>query len=169
MNSFAEHIAGNGRRPGAQELGEVLKKYPWFLTARRMLAEETGQTDALLELHYLSHPKKVTPHATEPPQDHDDTPLSQTEEEIIDSFLRKEDLRVIPTEETPEYDAAHGSSVLELSDEMVSEELADIYRNQGLNEQARQIYERLILFYPEKSIYFAEIIGEMDSADSQKQ
>ena len=48
-------------------------------------------------------------------------------------------------------------------DDLVTEELADIYRQQGLNDEARAIYRKLSLRNPEKSVYFAELIDELTS------
>lgn len=43
-----------------------------------------------------------------------------------------------------------------------TETLAQIYAEQGYFEQARKIYAKLILAFPEKSVYFASLIKELD-------
>ena len=43
-----------------------------------------------------------------------------------------------------------------------TETLAQIYAEQGYYEQAKDIYSKLILAYPEKNAYFAALIQKMD-------
>ena len=43
-----------------------------------------------------------------------------------------------------------------------TETLAQIYAEQGYTDQARQIYSKLSLRYPEKSVYFASLIEKLD-------
>ena len=51
--------------------------------------------------------------------------------------------------ETPEFD-------------LFTETLAQIYAEQGYYEQAKTIYSKLILAYPEKNAYFAALIQKLD-------
>lgn len=51
---------------------------------------------------------------------------------------------------------------LEMEDEIVSETLANIMAQQGHIERAREMYEKLSLIFPEKSSYFADIIGKLE-------
>ena len=44
-----------------------------------------------------------------------------------------------------------------------TETLARIYADQGYFEQAKRIYSKLILAFPEKSAYFASLIGKLDN------
>ncbi len=46
--------------------------------------------------------------------------------------------------------------------EMFTETLAEIYLDQGYPEQAKRIYSKLILAYPEKNAYFAALIQKID-------
>ncbi|HHH53682.1 MAG TPA: hypothetical protein ENK91_08500 [Bacteroidetes bacterium] len=49
-----------------------------------------------------------------------------------------------------------------LANGIVSEELAKIYLKQGLKKQAIEMYRKLILQNPEKSVYFAEILNKLE-------
>ena len=46
--------------------------------------------------------------------------------------------------------------------DLYTETLAQIYAEQGYYEQAKHIYSKLILAYPEKSAYFATLIQKMN-------
>ena len=50
----------------------------------------------------------------------------------------------------------------DLSLEFCTETLAEIYAEQGYFEQAKRIYDKLILAFPEKSAYFASLIEKLD-------
>ncbi len=49
--------------------------------------------------------------------------------------------------------------------DMYTETLAEIYLDQGYPEQAKCIYSKLILAYPEKNAYFAALIEKIDELD----
>ncbi len=51
-----------------------------------------------------------------------------------------------------------------LHPDISSEYLAEIYLEQGHKDRARQIYEALIVRFPEKSIYFADIIKKLNQS-----
>ncbi len=50
----------------------------------------------------------------------------------------------------------------EESFDLCTETLAQIYTEQGYTEEAKQIYSKLSLRYPEKSVYFASLIEKLD-------
>ena len=88
-----------------------------------------------------------------------DRPLDITME-VIDRFLAEEPKRMVPREGIPQGDMS-AESVAD-DDDPASEELAEIYLAQGLTTRAKAIYAKLSLLYPEKSVYFAEIIDRID-------
>ncbi len=60
----------------------------------------------------------------------------------------------------PEQEA--DSTEEDASPEFYTETLARIYEEQGYPEQARKIYSKLILAYPEKNAYFAALIRDLE-------
>ena len=85
-----------------------------------------------------------------------------TSEDIIDKFLRTENHRIV-AEEGEVTQEIVTEAALDEEEDMVSEELAEIYLAQGLKDMAKETYRKLSLLNPEKSIYFAEIISKIDS------
>ncbi len=50
--------------------------------------------------------------------------------------------------------------------EFCTETLAEIYAEQGYYEEAKAIYSKLILAYPEKSVYFAALIEKLNQTEN---
>ena len=83
-------------------------------------------------------------------------------DDLIDDFLRAGDYRIV-AEEGESDDEVKTVADFDDEDDLVTEELAEIYRQQGLNDEACAIYRKLSLRNPEKSVYFAELIDEIAS------
>ena len=83
-------------------------------------------------------------------------------DDIIDRFLQEDDLRIVAADGEPE-EEVRTAAELDDDDEIVSEELAEIYLAQGLCDKAIAIYRKLSLLNPEKSVYFAELIGKLEN------
>lgn len=83
-------------------------------------------------------------------------------DELIDRFLCEKNLRIVAQEGEPECEVRTRPE-LDADDEVVSEQLASIYLAQGLTERAAEIYRKLSLLNPEKSIYFAELIRQIEN------
>ena len=142
-------------------LRRMLKRYPWFATARLLLDRASGKRDPLVRLHYVGHPLPDIL-LEKPTEAHF---LGGKTLSVIARFLtRKEEYPVLSESEVSADWAA--DSVQEDPD-LVSEELARIYLDQGLAEKAREIYVKLSLLYPEKSVYFAEIIDRIGSEPAE--
>ena len=77
--------------------------------------------------------------------------------EIIDRFIAENPSISRPKQEFFNPISAAQDSVTD-QENIVSETLARIYLNQGYTDKAISIYEKLRLKYPEKSIYFADLI-----------
>ncbi|MGM9788108.1 MAG: hypothetical protein ACI3ZF_04290 [Candidatus Cryptobacteroides sp.] len=48
------------------------------------------------------------------------------------------------------------------TEDFCTEELAKVYLDQGYTDKAKQIYSKLSLLIPEKSVYFADLIEKID-------
>lgn len=85
--------------------------------------------------------------------------FSQSEYE---SVRRKEDANLHFTAGKAANDAETGSISTGYSGDFCTETLAGIYAEQGYYEEAKGIYSKLILAYPEKSAYFATLIEKLN-------
>lgn len=81
---------------------------------------------------------------------------------LIDSFLSKDFVHIAPSQSntTINTEEVVKRSVGE-NDDILTETLAEIYVKQKLYNKAINIFEKLGLKYPEKSIYFANRIAEL--------
>ena len=82
-------------------------------------------------------------------------------DDIIDRFLRTSHGRIVAEEGEPA-DEIVVSADIEDEEDMVSEELAEVYLAQGLKDMAKETYRKLSLLNPEKSVYFAGLIEKID-------
>ena len=121
---------------------ELLEKYPWYEVAEALQARAEGTMSS----RYVVDFSKIT---------------EESEGEIISRFLRKGDYRIVAEEGDVEGDVRTEAEIDE-EDDIVSEELAEIYLLQGLRSEAIEIYRKLSLLNSEKSAYFAEKIEEIE-------
>jgi hypothetical protein len=123
------------------ELDALLEQYPWF-TAARNLREglERGASRYDVDIEKIAE---------------------ISEGEIINRFLRKNDYRIVAEEGEVEGEVCTEAEIDD-EDDIVSEELAEIYLSQGLKSEAIEIYRKLSLLNSEKSIYFAEKIENIE-------
>lgn len=162
---LTEFLAGRGAAPSRRELNRLIDRLEWFTTARRARALTTGEPDPALTLplgfwptvppvakpevsvvseapETLATPEvstvsaePATPEistasaASETP----DTPET-TAADLIDRFIEHGGYRIDPAGE-----ALEATVDIDIDPEMVTEELAEIYRSQGLVAEAEKI------------------------------
>ena len=85
-----------------------------------------------------------------------------TADDIIDRFLRADNLRIVAEEGEADGDIVT-EAAFDADDDLASEELAEIYLAQGLKDMAKETYRKLSLLNPEKSVYFAELIAKIEN------
>ena len=119
-------------------ISELLAKYPWYEVAR--VAASGGAVRREVDAEKIAE---------------------ESEGELINRFLRKNDYRIVAEEGDVEGDI-RTEAELDDEDDIVSEELAEIYLAQGLKNEAKEIYRKLSLLNSEKSIYFAEKIEKIE-------
>ncbi len=84
----------------------------------------------------------------------------KAQSEIIDKFIKESpSIKYQRKEDESHEDLAEESASWDAN--LASEYLAEIYLNQGNKKRAIQIYEALILKYPEKKSYFADLISKI--------
>lgn len=138
------------------ELIKLHELYPWYSALRRELVRRSAIDNTIDGVFSASRYDYHSPLLER------DVMLSLSSEEIVDRFLQERDLRIVAQEGEPDNDVVTEAD-LDDEDDLVSEELAQVYINQGLNDEAIAIYRRLSLQNPEKSVYFAEIIEQLET------
>ena len=136
---------------------QLLEQYPWWSAVRLAIVRTSrGEiTDAATRLVAMLHPT-----ATLRPADIDLERLRHVStEDIIDRFLKLEDYRIVAKDGD---DSDLATPQMEDDDELVSEEIAEIYEKQGLYADAIATYRKLSLLNSEKSIYFARLISDIE-------
>lgn len=145
-------------------LKELVERYPWFTAARLRLVRDEGLDKADAQSRLVA---ELHPTATLPRQEIDiDTLCRLSTGDLIDRFLKRDDYRI-----TAEEGDADDISKVEIEDvdDLVSEELAELYANQHLYAEAIDTYRKLSLLNSEKSIYFAGLIAQLEQKQNHKE
>ena len=140
MSLVDKYMAG-GVVP-VEELDDLLAKCPWF-SAAQVLKE---QAEGAPKKRYEIDAEKMA---------------EESSGEIINRFLRRSDFRIVAEDGDVETEVRIEAEI-DGEDDLVSEELAEIYLLQGLKCEAIEIYRKLSLLNSEKSAYFAEKIENIE-------
>ena len=151
-------LPGAADAPTEAELDALVAEWEWFVPARMLRRQLTGRPDGRLA---IAEPWRDECACGARPVDAEAL-LTLSDDELIDRFLGEEDLRIVAEEGEPETEV-RTEAELDEEDDMVSEELAEIYLAQGFRDRAAATYRKLSLRNPEKSVYFAEIIHKIES------
>ncbi|MBS2210414.1 hypothetical protein KEM09_03330 [Carboxylicivirga mesophila] len=93
-------------------------------------------------------------------------PVKRKSQQIIDNFLQIDSPKIIPSFKQEPTKSESISSVnkglTDNADDLMSETLANIYIKQKHYDKAIGIYEKLRLKYPEKNVYFARRITDLE-------
>lgn len=159
------------------ELISIVEQYPWFGAARKELSIRTGELrDAALyvgDRGILFHlapedTKKQSGETLKEVLGSTDNGKKHLEVRVVGGdYFTKEDYEEISKKEdtvpartkapAPAADADSSDSFMD----MCTETLAQIFAEQGHFEEAKHIYSKLSLRYPEKNAYFAALIEKL--------
>ena len=118
------------------QLDALVGRYEWFTPARILRVLQTGRSDRRVSIAAVS---RLLP---------------------IDRFLKEGGHRIV-AEEGEVVEEVRTEAELSGDDDLVTEDLAEIYLAQGLCDEAIAIYRKLSLLNPEKSVYFASLIDKI--------
>lgn len=169
----AEYASGNVVEAGDSS-GQLPQTTPQLATESQkltspfedLLAQPDLSAIPLIEKEPLPELSKSALQATDIPEEDIDSFNDKIKKlkqiEIIDQFIRTEPrISSLSTldKEAPTNDLAEKS--IKAPVELVSENLANIMLKQGKTDKAIEIYEKLMLKFPEKKSYFAEKIESL--------
>lgn len=158
MTDLQRYIRGDIDSLPPDALDKLIERYPWFSLARAIRLAATGRDDATMRI--LSGNRIVS--AANRRKVDLESLVRLTDDDLIDRFLKIGDYRIV-SDETESAEDIRTESSHEGEEEMVSEDLAEIYLAQGLYGQAIDIYRKLSLLNSEKSVYFAELIAQIET------
>ncbi len=129
MTDFRQYLASpaTAERPSAGELDALAARYEWFAPVRIARESVTGICDPRLA---VTAPWRAQSSLLRRPIDAEAV-LRLSSDDIIDRFLQEDDLRIVAADGEPE-EEVRTAAELDDDDEVVSEELAEIYLAQGL-------------------------------------
>ena len=131
-----------------------LERYPWC-TLLRVVSDNNTPLQRLLATNRGVSQMELL--------DIDVESLTEvTSGQLIDRFLKLDDYRIV-AQEGDDAESIVTEAAFNDEDDIVSEEIAEIYVAQGLKMQAIEIYRKLSLLNPKKSAYFADQIEKLSN------
>ncbi len=146
------------------QFGETLKKVAVMVPDRKQMYRYLNDSDS----RTFFHPYLEQSLAKEPLYRLEDDENKESGNSLIDKFLQAKPAPLRMDNHTDETNSSGAANeILERSnaedDELITETLAMIYFEQKKYEKALDAFQKLSLKYPEKSIYFATRIEEIEN------
>ncbi len=142
----------------------LIDRFPWYIPAAiATWREGSGAMEPLARL-YIENRPMVTSQLLSV-----DTTMLRCSaiDDVIDTFLSYDNLKIVAQEGDIEGNEVCVDAEFEDIDDLVTEELAEIYLNQGFHDEAIAIYTKLSLLNSEKSVYFAKLISDIHQIDQK--
>lgn len=153
------------------ELASMVNSYPWFAAARKELALRSGRgEEAALYVCSRRLLKQECPAAQAGEQSIREVIGDAPKQKVIvigGDYFSKEQYEAVQKEDEIIVAGKDRNAVREDGSfaDYCTETLAKVYAEQGYTEQAKFIYSKLSLRYPEKNAYFAALIENLDKPD----
>ena len=137
------------------QLDALVGRYEWFTPARILRVLQTGRSDRRVSIAAVSRLLPLGRFTVDQVGRR-----KRTKRLPIDRFLKEGGHRIV-AEEGEVVEEVRTEAELSGDDDLVTEDLAEIYLAQGLYDEAIAIYRKLSLLNPEKSVYFASLIDKI--------
>ena len=147
------------------ELNRIVEENLYFHTGHQLYIKGLQQTDEkkmALQLRKTALTVRdravLYQYINHPPVIHTEATRVSSDDDLIDIFL-KTNQKITPND-NHDYHADLSEGLQEIPD-IATDTLAEIYASQGHIDKAIEIYEHLVLKFPEKHIYFAAQIERL--------
>ena len=133
---------------------------------KKKASEEKAKTATEKKPTKKASPRKKSQSATKKDTEKNDSKDEgkadrSSQRQIIDKFIKESpSIKYVRKDEASSSDLSEHSGAWDTN--LASEYLAEIYLHQGNKKRAKEIYEALILKYPEKKSYFADLISKIE-------
>lgn len=160
------HAISNSNLLEDVEMDEEIKDLPAHIKLEKLPSEQL--IEEIPEKEVSTGEKKgfdeSTEHSFTEWLQHFDDPDAEQEETIYKIEDDKKDLLVSNRQKTSFYNPTEMAKLsVKEDDDLITETLAKIYAQQGNFEKAIKSYNKLSLKYPEKKVYFASRIRELEN------
>lgn len=148
-------LGGTAGAVDETQLDALVERYEWFTPARILRVLRTGRSDRRVSIAAVSRPLPLGRFTVDR-----EALCALSSSDLIDRFLKEGGHRIV-AEEGEVVEEVRTEAELSGDDDLVTEDLAEIYLAQGLYDEAIAIYRKLSLLNPEKSVYFASLIDKI--------
>jgi hypothetical protein len=153
LDAYSRWLAGR-----AQSLAyrNATSETPQTITTGATAEEKTAQNESSENPETPATSEKV-----ESTDKQDDNSRLSHQRALVDRFIRFEP-KITPGKADEYLTGNIARASIEEDPEIISETIADLYVKQGKIDRARKAYRKLMELYPEKSIYFAVRLKNLD-------